>query len=345
VSDGPGDDHDGAGPVPPTAERAWRHPSELGAVGFTGGAPLPRHGADRRPGRSGIVVLAGIGGVLLIAGLFALLRDDAEDLVAVATTSAAQSYRGNGTDRGALTLVVRDGGTVRRLPAFSVDGLHVLALAGTVSATATVDVAEGPDRHPARVVQVDRSGLIVVTCDDQVARAPLGAAGLLRPGDSVATGTPDGARGTIEATGFEDGRPMLTVRTDAPAGELLWTGERIVGVLVDGTGATRRAVPVEIAEGLSRAARVGVDAGPVLGVLTTAGTDQVVLGTVTPDSPAARAGLRPGDVVRRIDDVPVGSPWQFALELRRHAPGVTVTVTVERAGATLRVPVTLEART
>jgi S1-C subfamily serine protease len=289
-------------------------------------------------------VLAGIGGVLLVAGLFALLRSDADEFVAVATTSAAQSYRGTGSDRGALTLVVRDGGTVRRLPAFSVDGVHVLALAGTVPATATVDVAEGTDRHPARVVQLDRSGLIVVTCDDEVPRAPLGAAVLLRPGDPVTTGTPDGTRGTIEATGFDDGRPMLTVRTDADAGQLLWTGGRLVGVLLDGTGTTRRAVPVEIAEGLTRATRAGVDAGPVLGVLTTAGTDQVVLGAVTPDSPAARAGLQPGDVVRRIDDVSVGSPWQFALELRRHAPGATVTVTVERAGATLSVPVTLAAR-
>jgi sigma-B regulation protein RsbU (phosphoserine phosphatase) len=65
---------------------------------------------------------------------------------------------------------------------------------------------------------------------------------------------------------------------------------------------------------------------------------------VTPGSPAAAAGLQPGDRVRAIDGRRMDRYEPF-LDLRRHGrPGQRVVFDVERDGATRQVPVTLLAR-
>lgn len=72
-----------------------------------------------------------------------------------------------------------------------------------------------------------------------------------------------------------------------------------------------------------------IDVGPPL-------IDQVVA-----DKPAARAGLKPGDRIVAIDDVAVRSPADAAAATNAH-PGTPLLMTVERDGATLRVPLTPE---
>lgn len=54
-----------------------------------------------------------------------------------------------------------------------------------------------------------------------------------------------------------------------------------------------------------------------------------VLGEVSADSPADRAGLVSGDTITRLDDTDVGS-WSEVVEYIRHRPGQDVTVTVTR---------------
>ncbi|HVA51586.1 MAG TPA: YidC/Oxa1 family insertase periplasmic-domain containing protein [Pirellulales bacterium] len=49
-------------------------------------------------------------------------------------------------------------------------------------------------------------------------------------------------------------------------------------------------------------------------------------------TPAARAGLKPGDVVTAVDDDTVIAVRQFGDLLQRHKPGDSVTLTVDRAG-------------
>jgi S1-C subfamily serine protease len=67
---------------------------------------------------------------------------------------------------------------------------------------------------------------------------------------------------------------------------------------------------------------------------------RVAVALVDPESPAARAGLRPLDTIIRLNDQPVRSLEEFAQTLW-HASGRTVLV-VERRGASAPLTVTLD---
>jgi aminopeptidase YwaD len=65
---------------------------------------------------------------------------------------------------------------------------------------------------------------------------------------------------------------------------------------------------------------------------------------ITDGSPAARAGLQPGDVILRLGDQPVASLQDYSTVLRTLKPGDTVTVVVRRGEKELRLEVTLAER-
>lgn len=67
----------------------------------------------------------------------------------------------------------------------------------------------------------------------------------------------------------------------------------------------------------------------------------VIVEEVVPESPAAKAGLRPNDVIRRFDDHPVLSVEQMFEQIMRHQPGDRVVITVWRNGKEIRLPVTM----
>lgn len=74
-------------------------------------------------------------------------------------------------------------------------------------------------------------------------------------------------------------------------------------------------------------------------LLRVAGGAQI--SEVTEDSPAARAGLRKGDVVTAVAGRTVADASDLVVVLRESAPGDRVTVAVRRKGASMDVPVTL----
>ena len=57
--------------------------------------------------------------------------------------------------------------------------------------------------------------------------------------------------------------------------------------------------------------------------------------------PAAKAGLRPGDVIVAIDDARIETVEDLFAELRQHKPGSQVRLTIIRGGRRQEVTVTL----
>jgi serine protease Do len=67
----------------------------------------------------------------------------------------------------------------------------------------------------------------------------------------------------------------------------------------------------------------------------------VLVGDVTPDTPAAKAGMRKGDVILAVNDAPINDRNQLTLKISQMAPGTRVKLTILREGRTQDVNVTL----
>ena len=67
-------------------------------------------------------------------------------------------------------------------------------------------------------------------------------------------------------------------------------------------------------------------------------------GAVAPDSPAAQAGLKPGDVITSLDEQAIGPTHPLDLLLAAHAPGESLHLAVRRGGKNLDLVVVLGTR-
>jgi S1-C subfamily serine protease len=63
-----------------------------------------------------------------------------------------------------------------------------------------------------------------------------------------------------------------------------------------------------------------------------------------PGGPAAKAGLKPGDVITAVDGKRVTSVDEFVGTVASYSPGTTVTMTVTRGGQTKQFHVKLGAQ-
>jgi serine protease Do len=203
---------------------------------------------------------------------------------------------------------------------------------------------------------------------------PFGDSDRLRPGQLVlAFGSPLGldssvTMGVVSAVARqltpED--PMIYVQTDAPinpgnsGGALVDTDGKLVGVNTliytqsGGNEGIGFAAPSNIVRnvfrqihtyGRVRRGEIGVNAQTItpmiaegLGLPLDGG---VVLADVLPESPAAKAGLQPGDVVMTLDGKPMENGRQFRINVYTRGIGEQVTLDVRRGARalTVRVPV------
>ena len=76
------------------------------------------------------------------------------------------------------------------------------------------------------------------------------------------------------------------------------------------------------------------------GVEVAEADGKAVVGSVLADSPAAAAGLKPGDVVTAVGDVPTPTPAALRDRLRRLLAGELATFAVRRGDKALSLPVT-----
>lgn len=67
----------------------------------------------------------------------------------------------------------------------------------------------------------------------------------------------------------------------------------------------------------------------------------MALAGTAPDGPAAKAGLKSGDVIKKIGDIVIGDIYDFMDSLAKYKPGDTIQVIIERDGASLELQLTL----
>lgn len=203
---------------------------------------------------------------------------------------------------------------------------------------------------------------------------PFGDSDALRPGQLVlAFGSPLGLSSSVTmgvvsavARQLAPEDPMIYIQTDAPinpgnsGGALVDTEGRLVGINTlifsqsGGSEGIGFAAPSNIVRnivgqitkfGRVRRGEIGVNAqtiSPVLAEALALPVDEgVVLADVAPGSPAATAGLRPGDIVLALDGKRMENGRQLRINVYARGAGEPVTLDVRRGGRTLtvRVPV------
>ncbi|HRC40386.1 trypsin-like peptidase domain-containing protein [Nostocoides sp.] len=211
----------------------------------------------------------------------------------------------------------------------------------------------------------------------------LGDSAALRVGDPVmAVGNPLGLAGTVTTgiisalnrpvtTGDNQGQgePVYTnaVQTSAAinpgnsGGALVDADGKLIGInsSIASTGSNSGnigigfAIPVNeakviadqlIATGAAEHAFLGVNLGDGEGQDGTATRAGARIAAVTPNTPAATAGLRAGDIVVAIKGITVESRDSLIAHIRAERVGAQVTLTVLRGGARQDIEVTLAAR-
>jgi Do/DeqQ family serine protease len=206
---------------------------------------------------------------------------------------------------------------------------------------------------------------------------PLGNSEAVNVGDVVlALGNPMGVGQTVtmgiisakgRATGLGDGSFEDFLQTDAPintgnsGGALVNTRGELVGInsqILSPSGGNIGigfAIPVNMAQtvmtalikdGQVRRGRLGVTVQPITSQLAESLQLNEVAGAlindVTPNGPAARAGVRRGDVITALNGKTVGDSNELRNRIAQLGPNANVELTVVRRGQTQKLTATLE---
>jgi serine protease Do len=224
--------------------------------------------------------------------------------------------------------------------------------------------------HPARVVGYDKwtdLAVIKIETPKRLAIATLGDSDAVRVGDWVlAVGSPFGLNSTVTAgiisakgRGIEpgpDGEFKHFIQTDAAinpgnsGGPLVNLGGQVIGINTaiaterdrsDGVGfaipsdTARKIYNQIIVSGEVRRGAIGIsfNAGRNSAVLEAMGADRgVVVESVTPDSPAERAGLHLGDIINAVNSKPTATGDDLLSIVSDTSPGTKVKVGFLRDG-------------
>jgi serine peptidase DegS len=234
-----------------------------------------------------------------------------------------------------------------------------------------VQLADGRIATPQVVGSDPATDLALLRVDlPDLPAMPLGRSDSIRPGDVVlAIGNPFGlgqtvTQGIVSATGR--GNPQLArfadfIQTDAAinfgnsGGALIDADGELIGINTAvlaqnlGTEGIGFAIPVNLVRGvMEEILKYGRVRRGRLGVSTLGDPrrplNPPVVGFVDADSPAARAGIRVGDLITHLNGQAVTSDQEAMNRIAAMMPGSTVKILVQRGQETLEMTATLEER-
>ena len=292
-----------------------------------------------------------------LTGVAAIAAAVLPSVVAIETTTATSAGTGSG-------FVLSEDGyilTNSHVVAGAVDGSIRVVFADGVELDA--DLIGNTVEYDLAVLHVERTGLAPLVLGDSSAvavgdpvvaiGAPLGLDGTVTSGIVSALNRPVSA-GSQAQTAF-----INAIQTDAAinpgnsggplvnaAGEVIGINSAIAqipgGLSAPGSIGVGFAIPSDQAR---RTAQQLIETGgatyPIIGVLLDPewGGEGVAvradaidgLEPVTPDGPAFRAGIEPGDVIVAIDGRPVTEPDELIVAIRAKAPGDAVVLTLRES--------------
>ncbi|MDQ6727011.1 MAG: trypsin-like peptidase domain-containing protein [Actinomycetota bacterium] len=237
---------------------------------------------------------------------------------------------------------------------------HVVAGATSIK----VNVGNETQTRDATLIAADAANdiaLIKITGAGGLPTVTLGSSGALKVGDDVVAignaldlkGGFTVTRGIVSALDrsidSQDGSQLTgLIQTDAAinpgnsGGPLVNAAGQVVGINTAVSGQAQNigfAIAIDGIKAKLDKLRSGqstaTDPRAYLGVSTLAvdGTAGATVTDVSPGSPAAQAGLQPGDVITAIDATAVTSPDTLSTAIGAHKPGDRVTVSIQRGTA------------
>ena len=262
----------------------------------------------------------------------------------------------------------RGSGFITSADGIVVTNNHVVKDATSVSVT----LDDGTELPATIVGRDARSDLAVlkINAGHKLPFVDLGQSAAVRPGEwVVAMGNPFGLGGTVtagivSARGRDIGSGPYDdfIQIDAPinqgnsGGPLFTQDGRVVGVntaILSPSGGSIgigfaipsdmvRTVVAELQrDGHVTRGYLGVEAQPISQAMTAAlhlpkrpGPDQngALIASIEPGSPAAKAGMQPGDVILTVDGKTIGSPRDLAVDVADVKPGDQAKIDIIRDG-------------
>jgi serine protease Do len=291
--------------------------------------------------------------------------DDQPALPGFGTGNPRERGRHHATEARGSGFIIDASGTI-------VTNNHVVKDARSVSVT----MDDGTEL-PAKVIGRDEKtdlAVLRINAGHKLPFITMGESNDVRPGQwVVAMGNPFGLGGTVtagivSASGRDIGSGPYDsfIQIDAPinqgnsGGPLFTQDGKVVGVntaIFSPSGGSvgigfaipsdtvRQIVAQLLTSGHVTRGYLGVEAQSVSKAMSAAlhldSSKGALVASVVPDSPAAKAGLQPGDVIQTVDGKTIADPRELAVDVAAEKPGTDAALDIIRDGQAKRITASL----